>query len=84
MFAILRYSLVEPRPRQNHASPSTQTRPLKSNELFLSVSVIWFYVLIILAAAIGLALNVSITEFVDTVCSRHILACMAPSYILVM
>ena len=58
---------------------------LKSNELFLSVSVIWFYVqavLIILAAAIGLALNVTVTEFVDTVCSRHILACMTPLYIL--
>ena len=41
----------------------------------------WFYVqvvLIILAAAIGLALNVTVTEFVDTVCSRHILACMTP------
>ena len=35
-----------------------------------------------LAAAIGLALNVTVTEFVDTVCSRHILACMTPSYIL--
>ena len=49
------------------------------------MSVIWFYVqavLIILAAAIGLALNVTVTEFVDTVCSRHILACMTPSYIL--
>ena len=49
------------------------------------MSVIWFYiyvqaVLIILAAAIGLALNVTVTEFVDTVCSRHILACMTPSY----
>ena len=33
-------------------------------------------------AAIGLALNVTVTEFVDTVCSRHILACMTPSYIL--
>ena len=39
-------------------------------------------VLIILAAAIGLALHVTVTEFVDTVCSRHILACMTPSYIL--
>ena len=39
-------------------------------------------VLIILAAAIGLTLNVTGTEFVDTVCSRHILACMTPSYIL--
>ena len=51
------------------------------------MSVIWFYVqavLIILAAAIGLALNVTVTEFVDTVCSRHVLdlACMTPSYIL--
>ena len=49
------------------------------------MSVIWFYVqavLIILAAAIGLALNVTVTEFVDTVCSRHILACMTPSHIL--
>ena len=57
----------------------------KSNELFLSVFVIWFYVqavLIILTAAIGLALNVTVTEFVHTVCSRHILACMTPSYIL--
>ena len=77
------YSLVESCPIQNHASPSTQTRLLKSNELFLSVSVIWFYVqaVLILAAAISLALNVTITEFVDTVCSRHILACMTPSYI---
>ena len=33
-------------------------------------------------AAIGLALNVTVTEFVHTVCSRHILACMTPSYIL--
>ena len=51
------------------------------------VSVIWFYVqavLIILTAAIGLALNVTVIEFVDTVCSRHILAYMIPSYILVM
>ena len=39
-------------------------------------------VLIILTAAIGLALNVTVTEFVDTVCSRNILACMTPSYIL--
>ena len=31
---------------------------------------------------IGLALNVTVTEFEDTVCSRHILACMTPSYIL--
>ena len=49
------------------------------------MSVIWFYVqavLIVLAAAIGLALNVTVTEFVDTVCSSHILACMTPSYIL--
>ena len=49
------------------------------------MSVIWFYVqavLIILAAAIGLALHVTVTEFVDTVCSRPILACMTPSYIL--
>ena len=39
----------------------------------------WFYIYNI---AIGLALNVTVTEFVDTVCSRHILACMTPSYIL--
>ena len=41
----------------------------KSNELFLSVFVIWFYVqavLIILTAAIGLALYVTVTEFVYT------------------
>ena len=53
----------------------------KVYELFLSVSVIWFYVqtvLIILAADIGLALNVTVTEFVGTVCSRQILACMTP------
>ena len=49
------------------------------------MSVIWFYVqavLIVLAAAIGLTLNVTVTELVDTVCSRHTLECMTPSYIL--
>ena len=46
------------------------------------MSGIWFYVQVVLAAAIGLALNETVTEFVDTVCSRHILACMTPSYIL--
>ena len=57
-----------------HLLSSTQTR-LKS--IIMSCFLVWFYVqavLIILAAAIGLALNVTVTEFVDTVCSRHISA----------
>ena len=60
---LLRYSIVEPCPRQNHASPSMSC-------------------FLVCLSAIGLALNVTVTEFVDTVCSRHILAYMTPSYIL--